>query len=412
MSGFFTQLILVYPPKQSTLSFSVKGFVTKTYWSFFKNLLSINFVALFLGGWWAFQEGSWGGWWNWDISEVFGLYIALQVLWLAHTAPHALNVGSGVRQIMFSGLLLFIFYFFMQLNFNLISHNFGLRSTYFFVDFNYIIWLIVVSGVVGYVSFTKPRSQTGLVSMYTVTQTSHLNPIYFLHLYALSLLLVFSLVILFNNFSFLYLGLNFGNWLPGFQILTYYATLVLYLTLGVWTTPLLFILGGLAYLCFPASLIFVVKGVVVRTGDRFLKLVHIFIFSLFFTTYNLGYKILSSWAIARWGLSTSPMHVTITNLENLYIPTFQLNTPLIEAQLNHLGFISYDYAYLSSSLNNKIFNLPLTSYSGIQEFLPCDYLPSFTSQSCDPLIFLIAMSTLFVWLSLLFFLRSNYALEK
>ena len=37
-----------------------------------KSLLLI-IIALSLGGWWALQEGSWGGWWNWDISEVFGL---------------------------------------------------------------------------------------------------------------------------------------------------------------------------------------------------------------------------------------------------------------------------------------------------------------------------------------------------
>jgi len=29
--------------------------------------------ALFLGAWWAFQEGSWGGWWNWDPSETLSL---------------------------------------------------------------------------------------------------------------------------------------------------------------------------------------------------------------------------------------------------------------------------------------------------------------------------------------------------
>jgi cytochrome c biogenesis factor len=38
------------------------------------------FVSLFLGGWWALQEGSWGGWWNWDASEVFGLLVAVAFL--------------------------------------------------------------------------------------------------------------------------------------------------------------------------------------------------------------------------------------------------------------------------------------------------------------------------------------------
>ena len=37
----------------------------------------ILLLTLGLGGWWALQEGSWGGWWNWDPSEVFGLLIFL-----------------------------------------------------------------------------------------------------------------------------------------------------------------------------------------------------------------------------------------------------------------------------------------------------------------------------------------------
>ena len=39
--------------------------------------LILNLFTLSLGGWWALQEGSWGGWWNWDPSETFGLMVML-----------------------------------------------------------------------------------------------------------------------------------------------------------------------------------------------------------------------------------------------------------------------------------------------------------------------------------------------
>ena len=31
--------------------------------------ISMMFISLFLGGWWALQEFTWGGWWNWDGVE-------------------------------------------------------------------------------------------------------------------------------------------------------------------------------------------------------------------------------------------------------------------------------------------------------------------------------------------------------
>ena len=41
-------------------------------------------LTLVLGGWWALQEGSWGGWWNWDPSETFGLFLMISYLFLLH----------------------------------------------------------------------------------------------------------------------------------------------------------------------------------------------------------------------------------------------------------------------------------------------------------------------------------------
>ena len=41
-------------------------------------------ITLYFGGWWALQEGSWGGWWNWDASEVLGLITLLYLILAVH----------------------------------------------------------------------------------------------------------------------------------------------------------------------------------------------------------------------------------------------------------------------------------------------------------------------------------------
>ena len=43
--------------------------ILKSFYSLPLLVFYLSFT-LMLGSWWAFQEGSWGGWWDWDISEV------------------------------------------------------------------------------------------------------------------------------------------------------------------------------------------------------------------------------------------------------------------------------------------------------------------------------------------------------
>ena len=85
-----------------------------------------------LGGWWALQEGTWGGWWNWDASEVLGLLILI----LAYVEVHSnynyyLESRKQERVILFL-LLILLSYYFIQLNFELTSHSFGTRFNHFF----------------------------------------------------------------------------------------------------------------------------------------------------------------------------------------------------------------------------------------------------------------------------------------
>jgi len=88
-------------------------------------------IALYLGSWWALQEGSWGGWWNWDSSEFFGLLIFYYLVLFIHRPDLVKSLLLLVNFISKTQYLLITFFLLLQLNFNVISHNFGFRSTKF-----------------------------------------------------------------------------------------------------------------------------------------------------------------------------------------------------------------------------------------------------------------------------------------
>lgn len=87
--------------------------------------LYLIFITLFLGSWWALQEGSWGGWWNWDASEIFGLLIGLYFLFFIHLSPSVLSKINLVYVLKIVTNLIVLLYILTQLNFRLISHNFS-----------------------------------------------------------------------------------------------------------------------------------------------------------------------------------------------------------------------------------------------------------------------------------------------
>lgn len=89
--------------------------------------LIINLISLFLGSWWALQESTWGGWWNWDASEVFGLLVSFSSLMRLHSLQTFNN-----RYLFYIKYWVWIFFFFIsyvivQISFSMLSHNFGIE---------------------------------------------------------------------------------------------------------------------------------------------------------------------------------------------------------------------------------------------------------------------------------------------
>ena len=135
---FYTSVYLVLTYFYTVAKFELENesstFNTKFSYSSFllKLALTINFISLLWGSWWALQEGTWGGWWNWDSSELFGLLPSLIVLQLIHHKATHLDNWKVISKVKEFIIILIILYSLIQLNFEIISHNFGPKFFFFF----------------------------------------------------------------------------------------------------------------------------------------------------------------------------------------------------------------------------------------------------------------------------------------
>lgn len=138
---FFINLYLIFNLNMKSSDFLL--FKTTQYKLSF--LLKLTVYSLFLGSWWALQEGSWGGWWDWDPSEVLGLLFLLNTLTLLHFNINLLNLKKYLEYYFFLTLVVLFYYFLIQLNFELVSHNFGIKSFFLFNNnFIYLELLVLV----------------------------------------------------------------------------------------------------------------------------------------------------------------------------------------------------------------------------------------------------------------------------
>ena len=103
-----------------------------TYQTIGRTSLTTSVLALSLGSWWAVQEGTWGGWWNWDTSEVLGWLVSLYILVTLHSiSRNKFILVAFYKNCGLWGSIVFI-YLLVQISFELTAHNFGVKFFYFF----------------------------------------------------------------------------------------------------------------------------------------------------------------------------------------------------------------------------------------------------------------------------------------
>lgn len=165
----------------------------------------ILLITLYLGCWWAFQEGSWGGWWNWDISEVFGLTILYRLIFILHSRTYTESIPYLKQYLVYTLLYLYFFYTLMQLNFSLVSHNFGFQNV---KSFNVeLLFLLIFS-----VSFLYNIGKVRLIIHYNqdFNRNQNIKTSFFVLTQLLSVIIfVVSMYILIHNFMWHFTGFRF-----------------------------------------------------------------------------------------------------------------------------------------------------------------------------------------------------------
>jgi len=205
-------------------------------------------LALSLGGVWAFQEASWGGFWNWDSSETFGLLFLVTALYYLHRANKFSTLVLSFNCLLSNGLGLVVVYCFLQLNFDLLSHNFGIKFLHLFSNSFFYKEVILITTLVFYKTYRLVWWDK--LQLFTLNTRSLVLPSPPYHTsflfwwqvlwFNLFLLVGYSLTQLINYTIFSLFQINWFNFsihLPPF-ILAMYLYLIHWFTLPVGTSML------------------------------------------------------------------------------------------------------------------------------------------------------------------------------
>lgn len=358
--------------------------LVRTYWIFFGSPWSYNqvyalkktliirrlyilLIALALGSWWAFQEGTWGGWWNWDPSEVFGLLFFTTQLVHLHEFFSYRKFLKVTKKTFQSLLLLGSLYFFIQLNFEIISHNFGVKFFFFFNNNLFLItsliflWLFSIWSYLQDMSFSREAS-TLLLTPYPNTLASGII-LFIGSLVSFILLaspLILSFIPTFQYFTFTYFGLNLFN----FELYSGPTTLGLVL---IWIFFFLRLRFRFIATLIPNSLLLGIPSTIftfiTQTPFRFITQLHLFLG--IFLTLTLLLPITSLAYPLFFGNFRSLLITETLLASELELST--LNADLIEAVMsfrgskNSISMTSWQLIHGSNSLTLNAYLLPLSN---------------------------------------------------
>lgn len=340
-------------------------FVNKNTWRNIKILILINqskllgflmcLLALFLGSWWALQEGTWGGWWGWDASEVFGLVLLLIYFRLIHVKSIKINFWYFYLYILITLKYFLVLYILMQLNFDLVSHNFGIKfffffnNSLFFIEFLIVIFILLKTNfkIFSILYLTKKlffKSKYNLVIYFKLL-------IYILYFWGfISLIFFGSYGSLLSYFLWFYFSINFLNEI-GIQLLKNISVIcflifLIFSYVKKWKKYTIFTFFYNSFLIELFCLNFY--------RNFFLK-IHIWFLGIFFLTHQTTYLYLSTNSTCSHYLPS----IIHDNLSWFNFSTFNFNGPII---LNHQLVYKYIFGFLYSENFNSFIFLPIFGF--------------------------------------------------
>lgn len=305
-----------------------------------RTAMHIMLITLVLGSWWAYQEGSWGGWWNWDPSEMFGLLIWSLLLILYHNTA---NIKSSVTGFIFKFTLMLISYYaFLQLNFSLISHNFGIRQGDI-VDFRlfYLFMFVLMLFIIR----TIKSNANNLIYTY-----NGLITYYLLIIFSTSLILYSATSELWSSLLWRVFSIDIANYSVNIDILS--ITLVTVVLFQYLTKPTLS-LTTIYLFCLPfnhtlLAIVFLLFRPIANSINLHLLLLYLILFTPIYSSFS------------------------VTSFTKLQVSDYFLctiNLPIIESQLSCNAIYSFIATCLhTNNIESKPFALLNSSYATRQTY--------------------------------------------
>jgi hypothetical protein len=373
--------------------------------------------ALYLGAWWALQEGSWGGWWNWDSSEVFGLVVLTFVLYSFHLyIPFIPYIHNLFKSITWSLVLLFL-YTILQMSYTLVSHNFGLNILdYGYVNTNFLSTSILVFFIytfIQYIVMAISHRIIMLVGIRRLTPKQLSAPSYIYGKYLYNYVLIFVIFYIYsisfnpiiNNILWTSLDLELLNRLftcVNVQLISLLTVYVLFYRIN--SLNLLFLTTFWTY-----SFVYVwLTPVYTIYTNLKILLLHILLFLAFSTSIYLNSSVFILWDY------DSIMSVTYTNyrlrnpystslkVDSLYVIDF-IHTVSSKLLLN----LTNSFFWLNNNPSIQYFVLDTTDTTLRQTILNHSYLYTFKVSIQDTAPYLIDLLFTYVLAISYFFLSKK-----
>lgn len=334
--------------------------------------------TLALGSWWASQEGSWGGWWNWDPSEVFGLVVMLSLVLLSHRSLRSLRTYTSIFSRISTSLLTFFVYFFIQVNFDIVSHNFGTKIDTYVSTLNFLLLLsfcICALSIKTYVIVNK-RSTLNLILFPTFlcarTMYNSRHSLKWIRVlpktYVSSLVLVLvvsSFSLLVNDFLWKFLAVNAANYFIDYTAAVALITLVIFFIL--WDLHYAFLTTYLALYLQQPYLLLLLPLIKFRFNRTMLA--HLTILLSFSVNLTLVPKTVTYWS-PLWESFTCRL-LDLPHHQNIVVSLNQLNLGISPKNLTQSNLTEYPYGFLGVGSSNEIhmFTHIITLSTFIQELL-------------------------------------------
>lgn len=170
---FLVYLVYIY-----LLLYSFKKYNIFYYWFILNNIkkaLYINFFALILGSWWAYQELNWGGWWNWDFVELILFIFFIKLIIINHNLKFLTSLYLFLYNFVFFFYLI-IFFVFVRWDILNSIHSFNLVSVFEnyinYIGFLVLIFLIAYVIHLNWVYIKIKKNNCYIKTIYKLTYTN------------------------------------------------------------------------------------------------------------------------------------------------------------------------------------------------------------------------------------------------